>query len=69
MTITFSKKDLISFGNYLLSQERRELYKTHPDYTPNRYEERLSTVNHSDIENFIEKYNKENESSGSIIYL
>lgn len=61
MTTTFSKADLIHFGNYLLSQERRDLYKSHPNYEPDRLEERLSIVNHADIENFIELCNKENE--------
>jgi hypothetical protein len=55
MVTYFNKTDLISFGNYLLSKERRELYKSHPEY-PNdlMLEERLSTVNHSDVENWKE---------------
>lgn len=49
----FNKKDLVKFGNYLLSDERKELYKSHPE-PYGTLEERLSVVNHSDIENFLE---------------
>lgn len=52
MVTSFNRKDLIVFGNYLLSEKRRELYKSHPEYQNGKMlEERLSCVNHADIEN------------------
>lgn len=51
--LTFTRKDLVRFGNYLLSKERRELYaKT--EIEGFSLEERLSQVNHADVENFID---------------
>lgn len=70
MVTTFNKKDLVSFGNYLLSPERRALFeaktKDHHDRakdpddplyktTPQDTEQRLQEVHHSDIENWLEK--------------
>lgn len=54
MVTTFNRKDLISFGKYLLSTERRELFLNHPntDKLPQSLEERLEQVHHSDIENW-----------------
>lgn len=53
MVTFYSRKDLVSFGNYLLSEERREAFKQHPEY-PNgeQLEERLSQVHHADFENW-----------------
>jgi hypothetical protein len=48
----YSEKDLVAFGNYLLSEERKELFKQHPEPI-GTLEERLSKVHHSDIENFL----------------
>jgi len=47
----FTKKQLISFGNYLLSNERTESFKV---ISMDNLEERLSRVNHSDVENWKE---------------
>ncbi len=60
MVTYFNRKDLVRFGEYLLSEERRELYKQNPNF-PNELllEERLSEVSHSDIENFIENQRKD----------
>ena len=64
MVTYFNRKDLVRFGEYLLSEERRELYKQNPNF-PNELllEERLSEVSHSDIENFIENQRKDKEQS------
>ncbi len=45
----FTRQQLVAFGNYLLSEERKS------NYTGEAVEERLSKVNHSDVENWIEK--------------
>ena len=42
-------KDLVEFGNYMMSQERRDRYR---ETSPEDLEERLSQVSHADIENF-----------------
>ena len=53
----YKKKDLISFGNYLLSKERKKRFKqyTHPFLT---VKERLLEVHHADIENWKESKKK-----------
>lgn len=61
MTV-FNTRDLVSFGNYLLSEERRELFKNNPNFPNGEFlEERLSGVYHSDVENWAAKREKENE--------
>ena len=52
MVTYFNKKDLVNFGNYLLSEERKRLFENHPEPV-GTLEERLSKVHHSDIENFL----------------
>ena len=47
------EQDLISFGNYLLSEERKESFKANPQFPNDELlEERLSNVHHADIENW-----------------
>ena len=58
MVTTFNTKDLTSFGLYLLSAERRERFKQHPNFGEERLEERLSEVHHSDIENWKDSLSK-----------
>lgn len=62
MVVYYNKKDLVSFGNYLLSPHRRALFETHPDLGDKDLEERLSQVHHSDIENW--KYTLEQIKKG-----
>lgn len=54
MNNEFSKTDLVSFGNYLLSQEREQRFQDNPNF-PNQegLGKRLKEVHHSDIENWI----------------
>lgn len=53
MITYFTEKDLVLFGNYLLSQQRRERFKQHPEFHNNELlEERLSQVHHADVENW-----------------
>jgi len=62
MIVFYDENDLVSFGNYLLSEERRELFKNNPNF-PNGelLEERLSEVHHADFENWKAKMEKESQ--------
>lgn len=57
MVTYFNKKDLVEFGNYLLSEERTLKVWGHPvsDKDPDGIEGRLKQVHHADIENFLNK--------------
>ncbi len=52
MITYYNRKDLVSFGKYLLSEQRRYLFASHPEFGEKRLEERLSDVHDSDIENW-----------------
>lgn len=56
MVTYFNKKDLVSFGNYLLSEERINLIKEHPEFDSNSIEERIKQVSHADYLNWIKKH-------------
>lgn len=43
---------MVSFGNWLFSNHRRELFASHPDLGDKNLENRLSQVHDSDIENW-----------------
>ena len=47
------RQQLISFGLYLFSEERKEKYSNHPELEKN-FMERLSTVHKEDIDNWLE---------------
>ena len=52
-----TRKDLVSFGNYLLSKERRKRFEAHPEPPKGlTIEERLSVVGHWGNENW--KHNR-----------
>lgn len=53
MVTYYNKKDLVSFGNYLLSEKRTNLIKSHPEFVTNdQVEDRLRQVSHADYENW-----------------
>lgn len=58
MVTYFNRKDLVSFGNYLLSDERKERFQNHPEPPSISLEERLRNVTHADIENWMEENKK-----------
>lgn len=60
--IVFTRFQLVEFGNYLLSEERRKSYQQEGDQSI--LQERLSAVNHADVENYIESLNNESKTIG-----
>jgi len=59
MVTTFNTKDLTSFGQYLLSAERRERFKNNPNFQDHEILElRLAEVHHADVENWKDSISK-----------
>ena len=65
MVTYFNKKDLVSFGSYLMSEQRKNRFKEARKENERRnisnplpIEESLSMVYHSDVENWIESVSK-----------
>ena len=58
MVLYFNKTDMVSFGKYLLSDERKSLITDHPLSTPENLTNRLANVSHADIENWKEEQSK-----------
>ncbi|ATL41806.1 hypothetical protein [Elizabethkingia bruuniana] len=60
MVINFNKKDLVSFGNYLLSEERENSIKQTNKENENIpcYEDRKREVTHADYCNWMDKMKK-----------
>ncbi len=52
MVTYFNTKDIVSFGEYLLSDEREKMILNHPDSENSNIEARLKSVSHADIENW-----------------
>lgn len=44
----YTQKELVSFGNYLLSEKRKQSFESKPNLAP--IEERLKEVNNIDLE-------------------
>lgn len=62
----FTMNDLVSFGEYLLSNKRRKSFEANPvagDYPT--IEERLSLVHKEDIDNWLDEQSKCAQSDGS----
>ena len=59
MVTYYNKKDLVKFGEYLLSEERTQRIVSNYDESDNiSKEERLKCVYHADVENFLESIKK-----------
>lgn len=59
MVLYFNKKDLVKFGEYLLSEKRtKRIIDNHNEEDKILIEERIRKVYHSDIENFLHEQKK-----------
>jgi hypothetical protein len=60
MVTTFNKKDLISFGKYLFSDERRQLFLDRQEIGTNipDLEDRIREISHADFNNWKEGLSK-----------
>ena len=52
MVIYFTEEDLVSFGEYLLGEDRRKLFESIEDPNGRSVHERLSEVHDSDLANW-----------------
>jgi hypothetical protein len=57
MVTYFNRKDLVSFGNYLLSDKRRKLFEETESSLS--IDERLKEVHHADVENWKEEIERQ----------
>lgn len=53
---TYTEKDLVDFGNYILSEERKEHFTDHENMEDK--EVRMQKVHNEDIENWKDKNKK-----------
>lgn len=58
MVVYYNKKDMVSFGNFLLSQERTKSVTDHPDLPEEILQDRLASVSHADFTNWKSKQGK-----------
>ncbi len=56
MVLYFNKRDVINFGKYLGSEERRQRFIKHPDPTGLPLDDRLAIVNRADVDNWLETF-------------
>ncbi len=52
MVTYYNRRDLVAFGNYLLSEERRSAIIDAPVNNSQNMDQRMSEVSHADIENW-----------------
>lgn len=64
MVTFFNENDMVSFGQYLLSEKRADRIKSavseveNPEYVNSLYEDLKGMVHHADIENWLEENKK-----------
>ena len=58
MVTYFNRGDLIKFGDYLLSEKRKQSFANHPNPTGLSLEERLSITYKEDVDNWIDGLKK-----------
>lgn len=61
MVIFFTEEDLVSFGEYMMSDQRRKLYEEHPEIGSENIEERLKSVHNADLANWTQSLNQSME--------
>lgn len=63
MVVFFEERDLVSFGNYLLSDNRTKMFDNMKEENKDdeNYIDTRNSVNHADLENwaYLESYKKE----------
>jgi len=50
----FTREDMVSFGNFLLSDARTEAKMKHPEFNQEQKEETLKQVSHADVSNWFD---------------
>jgi len=50
----FTREEMVSFGNYLLSDARTEAKMQHPEFNQEQKEESLKQVSHADVSNWFD---------------
>ncbi len=58
MVTYYNKKDLVSFGNYLGSEKRRQRFINHPEISEVNLDKRLAIVHDTDIGQWIKSLKK-----------
>lgn len=48
----YTEDELVRFGRYLMSDERKQRFMNHPEFGNDHLEERIREVQHADISNF-----------------
>jgi len=61
MVIFFTEEDLVSFGTYMISKERKDVYLNNVEGIIDQVDTLLSQVNTVDLENWVRLLNKQKE--------
>lgn len=59
MVVFFTESDLVSFGEYMMSDERKEMFKNHPEMQGEDLDERLKSVHNADLANWAQNTQQE----------